>query len=280
MYDPARDYRMLVLGLDGTLLGSDKELRRSAIPLIRQALDKGKYVVLSSGRVMWEIMDYCGDDGLGCLPYAILSMGTELYDFKKGEVIRRHLLPSTMVRKVLEVTSGRDVIMHAVKNSVFNGSSADLNPERLERFHLNHKARVFDHIVSRDDDLRQFLSANIDQIERIVIYHTSFEECADTNNRLKDYPLSLAYYHATGLHVSPYGVSKSSGLCGLAWQLGISMDDVMAVGYSVNDEQICKITGCSIAMGGAVRSVKDWCDLTVADSDHDGATEVLERYFL
>ena len=105
MYDPARDYRMLVLGLDGTLLGSVKELRRSAIPLIRQALDKGKYVVLSSGRVMWEIMDYCGDDGLGCLPYAILSMGTELYDFKKGEVIRRHLLPSTMVRKVLEVTS-------------------------------------------------------------------------------------------------------------------------------------------------------------------------------
>ena len=280
MYDPARDYRMLVLGLDGTLLGSDKRLRKAALPLVRAALEKGKYVVLSSGRVMWEIMDYCGNDELGCLPYAILSMGTELYDFERGEVVRRHLLPSTMVRKVLEVTAGRDVIMHAVKMSVFNGSASDLAPERLKRFSLDHKSGVFEHIVSRDDDLRQFLSSNIDQIERIVIYHTSFEECTDTYNRLRDCPLSLAYYHATGLHISPFGVSKSSGLCGLAWQLGISMDDVMALGYSVNDEQICKIAGCSIAMGGAVRSVKDWCDLVVADNDHDGAAEAIERYFL
>lgn len=271
---------MLVLGLDGMLLGRDKELRHAAVPLIRRALDQEKCVVLSSCRVMTEIFDYCGNDDLGCIPYAILSLGTELYDFHGEGLAQIHLLPSTMVRRVLEVTAGRDVVLHAVRRSVFNGSAADLDSARLAAFHLDHKARVFDHIVSRDMDLRDFISENIDDIERIIVYHRSFEECADTNDRLRDCPVNLAYQHATGLHISPFGVCKATGLCELAKRLGISMDDVMAVGYSKNDEQLCKSAGCSIAMGDAVQSVKDWCDLEVADSDHDGAAEVLERYFL
>lgn len=117
MYDSTRDYRMLVLGLDGILLGRDKGLRHAAVPLIRRALDGGKCVVLSSCRVMAELFDYCGNDDLGCIPYAILSMGTELYDFRGEGLARIHLLPSTMVRRVLEVTAGRDVVLHVVKIS-------------------------------------------------------------------------------------------------------------------------------------------------------------------
>jgi hydroxymethylpyrimidine pyrophosphatase-like HAD family hydrolase len=271
---------MLVLGFDGILLGQDKGLRRAAIPLIRKALDQGKCVVLSSCRVMTEIFDYCGNDDLGCIPYAILSMGTELYDFRGKGLVRTHLLPSTMVRRVLEVTASRDVVLHVVRRGVFNGSAADLDPARLADFHLDHKTGVYDHIVSRDMDLRDFVSENINDIERLIVYNRSFEECADTNDRLRDCPVSLAYQHATGLHISPFGVCKATGLCELARELGISMDEVMAVGYSKNDEQLCKMAGCSVAMGGAVQSVKDWCDLEVADSDHDGAAEVLERYFL
>ena len=215
-----------------------------------------------------------------CLPYAILSYGTEVYDFRTSQVRQRHYLPSTMVRKVLEVTTGRDVIIHAVKRSVFNGSSADLEPARMARFHLDSKQRVFNYIVSRDEDLRQFLAKNLDEIERLVVYHTSFEECQDSYQRLSEWPLSLAYHRATGLQVMPFGVSKARGIGNICWDLGISMDDVMAIASSNYDEDTCKSVGCAVAMGNAPQSVQDWCDLLVADNDHDGAGDAIERYFL
>ena len=280
MYDPTRTYRMLVLELDGVLLDAGGHLPQRDVDLIHAALARGQYVVLSSTRVMWEIMDFITPQTLGCLPYAILSYGTEVYDFRPSPVRPRHYLPSTMVRKVLEVTTGRDVIIHAVKRSVFNGSSADLEPARMARFHLDSKQRVFNYIVSRDEDLRQFLAKNLDEIERLVVYHTSFEECQDSYQRLSEWPLSLAYHRATGLQVMPFGVSKARGIGNICWDLGISMDDVMAIASSNYDEDTCKSVGCAVAMGNAPQSVQDWCDLIVADNDRDGAGDAIERYFL
>ena len=109
-------------------------------------------------------------------------------------------------------------------------------------------------------------------------FHAS--ERMDTMVRLRDQPVSLALLHATQLHIDPMGTNKATGLVGMCHELGVSFDDVMAIGDSPGDETYLRMAGCSIAMGNAVRHVQDWCDLVVASNDDDGVADAIERYFL
>ncbi len=239
MYDPARDYKLLVVNLDNTLLRSNKTLSPAAVRLIAAASAKGKQVVVCSGRAASEALPHWGTQpdgspGLAAagVRHAILSFGCETWTMgatpEQSRATCRTLLAPRMVRCVMDVLRNRDLLVQAVMDDGY--------------------------------------------------FHAS--ERMDTMVRLRSQPVSLALLHATQLHIDPMGTNKATGLVGLCHQLGVSFDDVMALGDSPGDQTYLRMAGCSIAMGNAVRHVQDWCDLVVADADHDGAAEAVQKYFL
>ena len=75
--------------------------------------------------------------------------------------------------------------------------------------------------------------------------------------------------------IAPLGVTKWSGVAGVAAAAGIAAAEVCAVGDDVNDLPMIRAAGLGVAMGNAVDEVKDAADVVVADHDHGGIAEVV-----
>jgi hydroxymethylpyrimidine pyrophosphatase-like HAD family hydrolase len=81
------------------------------------------------------------------------------------------------------------------------------------------------------------------------------------------------------LDLSPVGVSKASGLAYVVDELGLTSDDVLAIGDGRNDIEMLRWAGRGVAMAQAIQEVIDEADATTASVYEDGAALELERHF-
>lgn len=73
------------------------------------------------------------------------------------------------------------------------------------------------------------------------------------------------------------GVNKATALARMCERRGIDVDEVAAVGDNVNDLEMLRWAGRSFAMGGSADDVMAAADEVVADHEHHGAAEVVDR---
>lgn len=78
------------------------------------------------------------------------------------------------------------------------------------------------------------------------------------------------------LEFTAQGVSKATGLRFLTDFLGLSMEQVMAIGDSENDAEMLRAVGLGVAMGNASPSVKALAD----DNESDGVAKAIRNYLL
>ncbi|MEI6240426.1 MAG: HAD family hydrolase [Planctomycetia bacterium] len=76
--------------------------------------------------------------------------------------------------------------------------------------------------------------------------------------------------------IAPAGVTKWTGVVGVATRLGIEPGAVCAVGDDVNDLPMIRGAGLGIAMGNATDDVRAAADVVVATHDDGGITEVAD----
>ncbi|MBV9228153.1 MAG: HAD hydrolase family protein, partial [Chloroflexi bacterium] len=74
--------------------------------------------------------------------------------------------------------------------------------------------------------------------------------------------------------------SKAAGVSALAEQLGIALEQVMAIGDNNNDIEMLQAVGWGIAMGQASDAVKAVAHAVTASNREDGVALAIERYAL
>ena len=102
------------------------------------------------------------------------------------------------------------------------------------------------------------------------------------HNRKLDAPsgTALALAESTSLECSAKGIDKGVGLKKLCEHLGLPLEQTIAVGDADNDTMALKTAGLSIAMGNATEPIKALADVIVADCDHNGCAEAIDKYLL
>lgn len=78
----------------------------------------------------------------------------------------------------------------------------------------------------------------------------------------------------------PVGTSKATGIEWLCNHLNIAIEDVYAIGDSINDLEMLKFAGHSIAMGNATQVAKDVAEYVTTDIHEDGIFNALKHYKL
>ena len=77
----------------------------------------------------------------------------------------------------------------------------------------------------------------------------------------------------------PLGVAKDVSLGSLLESRGLTRDNLMACGDGLNDCSMIHFAGVGVAMQNAEPPVKEAADyVTVADNNHDGVAEAIEKF--
>ena len=82
------------------------------------------------------------------------------------------------------------------------------------------------------------------------------------------------------LELVPLGIDKARSIAVLSEKLGITREEVAAMGDGYNDLSMIKYAGLGIAMNNAQEPVKAAADYIAPSNDEDGVAIAVERYFL
>ncbi len=269
-------YRLLAFDMDGTLLNSQKEIFPEDAAAVNRALDAGKMVVLSTGHCMGELLRFL--KGFPKLRYVICESGACVYDRAEGVPIAFHTLPPAAVKALLDFAAANDVIplVYMENQAVMNRKDIG----RLPDVGMSHYAAHFRGNALPVEDIRETARQCGWKSGKICLYHRTLAERERSFAFAQTLDATPVLAESTSLEITPPHIDKGTGLEALCKQLGISLEDTIAVGDSGNDLCVLEKAGLGIAVGNAPDEVKAVCGAIVADNDHGGVREAIETYLL
>lgn len=246
----------IFIDIDGTLYTSANGTPKVNIEAIKRVREKGHLVFINTGRsygyIPEEIIKNVPVDGyvtaLGC---DVRFRGKQLYSA---------IMSKKQLRRVAEYYLTEN------KFCAFEGEDQVylINPLR------NRKNRPV--ITSPDDFDRLYPDSRINV----------FTSYGKVNDRLMELFGNEFYFveHPEYFEAALKGHSKSSGMEIILEHLGMTMEDSIAIGDSLNDLDMLELAGFSIAMEDSPDEVIKVSDAVTKTADKGGVAAALYKYVL
>lgn len=270
-------YELIAFDMDGTLLDSRKEVLRSSVDAISEAVAAGKYVAIASGRCPRMVSMY--RESIPGVHYAICCAGAIAFDLAANRVLSEvDIAPEVVARAihtadeegdyVLEVTTGLGVAMERREIEMTPQCGVGV----YKQLYLDTSDLVEDaHAVALDPAAR---------IPKLNFHFADVAARDRTFERLADADVTITRCEVSSLEFTCPGVDKGTGLTSLAKQLGLDISQTIAVGDADNDLAMLRAAGLGVAMGNAIPAAVAAANVQVADNDHGGCAEAVRRYLL
>lgn len=239
-------YRLLALDLDGTTLTEDKVITEDTRIWIQRAVQEGVKVIFATGRGTQTTKSFWEE--LKLQSPMVLVNGAEVWE--NPEVLsKRVYIDREHVRQLHQLAVEWEA--HYWGYSVESLTSKRSWTEQMfdrdwMKFGIRH------------DDLD-----TIQQLRQIIEGWGTLE---------------ITRSAAVNIEISPKGISKESGVRIVCDQLGIGMDQVMAIGDNMNDLRLIKAAGLGVAMGNADEELKSAANAITDTNEQDGVAKAIQRH--
>lgn len=270
--------RLIAIDMDGTVLRSDRTISQRTMDDLRQAIDQGIWVVPCTGRVHNNLPEPIQQ--LEGIHYVVSSNGANVADLDKDEVIYRDLLRADKAVRILRELHrrGHARLIYFEGKSYMQKSDLEivrsLGGEDSEMLRFYRDRQIF------VEDISAFVQENGD-IEKIFVPYLSKQEENSIWQWLEqNEEVTITSSVKGNIEVNEGTANKGSGLKWLCDRLGITADEVMALGDQKNDEGMLRYAGYSVAMGNAVPEMKAVARYETDTNDNDGVAQAIERYAL
>ncbi len=275
--------KLLALDVDGTLFTDMGLVTPESIQAIKAAQAAGVTVIIASGR------DFDGVP-LGQLsevdiPYVITTNGAAVYKVEGRQCLAEQCLPIDKITPIVETLMTKEVHISAF----IDGHKR--TPPHVEQYIKN--LGVPDHIKQHlsespytMDNFLDYVRSGNAKIQKITLNFQQLEDGSYLNRaEIADMLYSCPYISVVNggffnLEMTAKGVNKGLGLQMLAEQLGISMEETMAIGDSENDLDMLKVAGLGIAMDNASDTIKEAADAITLSNEENGVAYAIEKYIL
>lgn len=242
-----KNIQLIALDMDGTLLQDNHEVSSANRAAIVEAKAIGIHIVLSTGRSIMTCKDYAEDLGLNT--YLVTVNGSEVWD-SQGNLLEQNLLDKSLVEMMWGLRTEHNTGYWAISSEkIWRGEF----PEDISSY--NWLKFGFD---IEDDEVREKIHHHLSQHEQLEVSNSS----------------------PTNLEVNAVGINKANALKKVCSRIGITMDNVMAMGDSMNDIIMIQEAGIGVAMGNAQQKVKDAADWITTSNNEDGVAQAIERFVL
>lgn len=270
--------RMIGLDLDGTTLRSDKSLSEHTKEVLERAIATGVHVAVASGRPH-SCLPSCMREVKG-LEYAVCSNGASIWHLGENRQIYHDGLTEESVCRLIQISLQADLLMEAYINGEAYAPVVYL--EDPVRYGCPPgSASYFQTTRHPVGDIRAFMREHIGELDCLDFLIGSQRQRVEIRSALSE--LSGIYVTSSVPHlveVASPRAGKANALAWLAGRLGIDRSEVLTCGNAENDVDMILWAGLGAAVSDSPPEVKAAADLEIADCDHEGVAEVIEKWVL
>lgn len=268
-------YKLLVIDIDGTLLSIDRRISAENREAVAKVRDRGIKVALSTGRVITACRDVL--DQLALDSCHISFDGALVSSPSGNSEIYVHPISRKIMGQMVDYAHEHDLDLELYSTTQYYTEK--------ETWSTNAHREFFGVEPSVVDFKRLWKEERI--IKGGLVTKTS-EEDARAKEFYRRFSDSLhfswaqtpAYPGVNFINLLAVGVSKGRALEALAAHLGVTLDEVMAIGDGTNDISLLSQAGLGIAMGNASEEVKAAADYITLDVEEHGLAAAIHKFLL
>lgn len=267
---------VIALDLDGTLLGSDKQLSAENRRALEQAHEAGFAIVPTTGRFYGGMPDFIR--ALPFLRYVITINGAEVADLHTGTVIYRAEIPLQRALAVYEAMDGENVLYDCYQgNDAF--MSADHKARIDDYLHNPHYRDMIRRLRKDVPELKAFLRQRGADVQKIQLF---MHDETLRRRLMAQLPeqfegLAVSSSISENIEINDARAHKGAALMALAAHLGLPREATFAFGDGLNDLTMLREAGVGFAMENAESEVKAAADLMTRSCDDDGVAHGIHQ---
>jgi len=267
-----KELRFLALDLDDTILRSDLSLSNRTRKTLKRLDAEGKITILASGRIPESMERYVRLLGMDSrLGYLISNNGSLIRESHTNKVLFEALLDRQTILTICDLADSEnfplqmyaDRITYISKQNEYSSRDAEYTGLRqvlVENFRAMAGNGSYEITIPGD-------SKQLSSIESLI--KNELREKVETYISRRNF-----------LQITPANVNKGTSLAALASIVGFTASEVIALGDSMNDEDMIRWSGVGVAMASGSEGLKKAANfVTKFGNDEDGAAEFLESYF-
>lgn len=267
-------YKLLVLDVDGTLLNDEREISKRTLAALLKVQQMGVRIVLASGRPTYGLMPLAKTLELGNYGGFVLSYnGCQIIKAQNGEILFERRINPEMLPYLEKKARKNGFAIFTYHNDTLITDSPDNEYIKNEALLNNLKIIKEDEFSTAIDFAPCKCMLVSDKEEALIELEQHWEKrLAGTLDAFRSEP----YF----LEVVPCGVNKANTLGALLEHLGVTREEVIAVGDGVCDVTMLQLAGMGVAMGHSQDSVKVCADYVTASNEEDGVALAVEKLTL
>lgn len=267
-------YKLLVLDVDGTLLNDEREISKRTLAALLKVQQMGVRIVLASGRPTYGLMPLAKVLELGNYGGFVLSYnGCQIIKAQNGEILFERRINPEML-PYLEKKARKNGF------AIFTYHDDTLITDSPDNEYIKNEALLNNLKIIREDEFSTAIDFApckcmlvSDKEKALIGLEQHWEKrLAGTLDAFRSEP----YF----LEVVPCGVNKANTLGALLEHLGVTREEVIAVGDGVCDVTMLQLAGMGVAMGHSQDSVKVCADYVTASNEEDGVALAVEKLIL
>lgn len=261
-------YKMIVSDFDGTLLRSDNTVSRAVAEAIARFRAAGGVFTVSTGRSYRSILNRLPETGLtGSIPVMALQ-GAYAADSQTCEKLFSTPLGFDALERFAAAADREGLYYHVyTEQEIFTARHCEISA-LYEKLTGTEVREVGDPVA--------FLRGRSDVIKVLSVSEAAITRdlCAGFQKEMPD----LQIFTSSPIFIECVSskAGKGNGVRRVARTLGLTMEEVAAIGDEMNDYTMVEAAGLGAAVGNAVPALKEAADLVVSANDADGVLELIE----
>jgi Cof subfamily protein (haloacid dehalogenase superfamily) len=271
--------RLIGIDVDGTLLDTRGQMPQQNIDAIHDAVAAGIHVALVTGR-SYPFARPIADPLPSSLTLIVSNGAVERG--MDGSTFAKRLLDRGVARSVLNSTRP---FRHAAALVFDRDADRQVIFETMDWEHPGRKAYWTKNqsLIAQSVPLEDALVEDPIQVMFNGGVETMRSLVASLRAEARDCAVSLTeYVHRdfSLIDVTAPSATKGQALAWRATQLGVTPDEVMAVGDNFNDLEMLEFAGMPVVMANAVAGLKERGWAVTGDNDHAGLADAIRRLAL
>lgn len=264
-------YKAIVVDLDGTLLNDSHALSDRNRDTIHKAMAHGVKVLIATGKTRASAEPIIASLKLDTP--GIYNQGTVVYN-ADGSIRHQQTMDTAAVRRIITYAEHNGFGVIAYKGN---------------QLLAKHNGSPFSYITEWSEPNPQPVGPLVNIIQStplnklIIVGGTPHTLKALRWQLMQQVGMHVAFTSTavtSTLEVLPKGISKAHGVRLALRDLGIPLENVIAMGDAENDIEMLQMVGMGIAVSNASEATKKAAKEVVASNNEDGVAQAIEKHVL